>query len=405
LPDYNIFITDADGNKYTYTPTTVTVYKPKRESDGSIIDANYDISVTGAVGINYNNNSGDSFSFNIYANTYYLITVDVNSGFFERKWNISVSSGTYYLYPYLVAATEGTSTTIRVLSPVNQAAVSDVEIRLYRYFDGVGRINVETVLTDDKGEALISGVTNYTYEAELWYDNVEAGSFDITVTSTLWVITFNPASLPTLPEGAIVSVNFSPSSGSLDQNTLTLSQSIYMLNASISSVVVFFNDGNVDANLHVDTTLTPSASFTNSATIATTLAGWDINHTLTVTVQILFTDGNVLTRKTTYTKYDATKRANEYLDLLKYGIRGELGCPANSSQPCGMLIMISCFITMLACGALIAATPLRDPAGISGMGALIMGFFVFLEWIPLFWYVLICVILFGFIIAKWRVES
>jgi len=326
-------------------------------------------------------------------------------GYFERYYSIRFKGGveTYTLQPYLISLYTGMLSTVRVVSPVNQVAVSDVEIRLYRNLSSGIRANVETVVTDSKGEALIAGIINYTYEAEVYYAGTKIGTFDITITSSLWVITFNPATIPTLPAGATASVNFSPGSGQLDANTVSLTQSIYISNATISSIVIFLNDGNVDANLHVDTFVGPTTSFSNTAVIATDLSGWDANKILTVTVQILFSDGNVMVRKTSYSKYDANQLASQYLALWKTGIRPMIGCPANGV--CGMLIFLACVFTMLVCGALIASTPLRDPAGISGMGALILGFFVYLEWIPLFWYVLICVMIVGFMISKWRVES
>jgi len=392
------------GTLYAYGETLVTVKIPKDEQTLNDINP-WNLRIEGVSNWTFSGLTTDQNIY-VFSDVYGYHYFDVNApGFFERYYAVRFKGGveTYTLQPYLVSLYTGMLSTVRVVSPVNQVAVSGVEIKLYRTLSSGIKANVETVVTDSKGEALIAGIINYTYEAEVYYDGEKIGTFDITITSSLWVITYNPATIPTLPSGAIVSVNFSPGSGQLDANTVSLTQSIYISNATISSVVIFLNDGNVDANLHVDTFVGPTTSFSNTAVIATDLSGWDANKTLTVTIQILFSDGNVMVRKTSYAKYDAGQLASQYLALWKTGIRPMIGCPANGV--CGMLIFLACVFTMLVCGALIASTPLRDPAGISGMGALILGFFVYLEWIPLFWYVLICVMIVGFMISKWRVES
>jgi len=227
------------------------------------------------------------------------------------------------------------------------------------------------------------------------------GSPEITVTSTRIYILFNPEEVEVPSFAAMINTVFVPGYDKLRSSDTDLNQEISVLNGTISSIRIYVVEHDTNSSLY-DSTISSGVStdYTNSITIATDLSSWDENYAITVAVVVTDSDGNTWDFNKTYRAYIAGRPMDIVLGLLRDGLKADFGC--EDGKPCGILIIISLFITMALCASLVVATPLRNPVGIIAIATISLGFFTFLEWIDLYWYIFFIFIGFAGLATTWR---
>lgn len=401
--NYQFNIVD-DTETVNYLSAIVTVKPPKRESDKTtILPINFQIQLTGLAQRDVNNASGD-VNFIVYANTsaFYNFAVDVNADFFERKYDIKLKGDTslFILQPYLVSTSIGVSTKVLTQNIFDFSPIGGVEIQIFKFLSGEGRVLVETVVTDSKGEAFISGITNDNYEFEVFFNDVLISTPVITVTSTTITIQFNP----TIYEGGkpkpLVSVVFVPGGGQLIASNETLTQLLTIRNGTLSSVRIFSQDAN--SNILYDRTF--GAITSNVINIANDLNLWDENIQMVLTVRITLTDGNTIDFNDSYFAYRPFIVGNVVINILKEEIKADFGCSTNLNEACSPLVIITLILTLMMCGVIVTVTPLRDPLGVMAFSIIPISFFAYINWIPFFWAILFDLIIFVGLISIWRIR-
>jgi len=382
--DYNFVITRSNGTSVTYYPTQVTVLPPKREDDATTITPiNFGITITGLAQQVYTNQTA-SKTFAIFSNTVnpYKIFIDVNTGFYQRKYNIQTygDTMTYELQPYMVSTSSGTSMTLKVQRFGDYIPIPDTTIKIYKYITGEGRVLIENVISDSKGEAFVSGTINDNYDFEVYYNNNLVDNFEITITSTTIYIRFNPLSVVALPDNYYLNVTFSPSGSVLATDTNSLSQSISYLNATITQIKIYakyrdYNGDISDLNLYSKTITTGIINgYTNTKNISTDLPAWDTNKELLIYVS-LTTNSNTFTKKQSYI-YQYSVIVNTW-DFITRGVKQTLSC---QGETCNFLMVLALLISLGVAGSIYSMSPVSESQA-SILFVILLILFTVIEWI------------------------
>lgn len=387
--NYLLYVESSGGTIYYYYPTQVTVYPPKKESDGSTITPiNFDVSVAGLAQQSFYD-QGASVTFSIFSNTssYYDVTVDVNqSEYFERKYNIRTYGNplTYTLQPYLTDATDGTSIKLTTRRKVDLSSIGGVRVIIYKYISGEGRALIEDVVTDDKGEAYTSGIVNSSYEYEVYYNNNLVDNFDIVVTSTEIYITFDPSSVTPISGNTYVDVSFDPiysAIHNLSASTI-LSQTVFWLNNDVNAITIYAKEVDVnqqimDYNLYRVVVSSVTNGYTNEITVGTDLSSWDTNLTLMIFVEVKFTDGSTFLKRHAYIYPYGT--SGQTFTGLKEDVFEALGC---EGENCVFLTLIALFFSIAAAGTLYTMNPFPEMQGTASLIFLFaLGVFMLIGWV------------------------
>lgn len=404
-PSYSIQISDDTGS-VTYGAVDLIVKSPKRESDGSVITPiSFDVSLSGISSQSVTDASGD-VTFQIYGNTAqpYKVNVDVNSEFFDRTYEITAIGDLdpVILQPYLVGTGVGVSTKIVTQSSIDFAPIGGVEIDIFKFVSGEGIILVESIVTDDKGEAFISGIVNDSYTFEVTYLGEQIAELNIIVTSSVVFIQFDPSDTTVGEIDAILGVTFDPGVQNLTSDNNFLTQTANIQNGTINWMRIRVFDVNnslvngYDVNL--STGINPTAE--NIINISADIPSWDQNTSITVVVTVDYNGFNQ-DFNMTYFGFREFIPGEFVLDLLRFEILSEFGC--TKDETCGPLVIIALLLTVFISGVLVVVTPLRNPVGVVGLSSVFMSIFVFLGWVPFFWFIIFVFIGFAGALAVWRV--
>lgn len=383
-------------NDFDYNAMTLTVNKPKDETTATTIDGNWQMDVGGLAWQSYTDITGNQ-AIQIYANTsadYELAISDDNSDYFERKYYVNYIGGTTAetLQPYLVPTNQAVSTTIFTISAFTQQPVGDITIQIYKTLEGAGRVLVEQVVTDDKGEALVSLIANDSYEFEIYRNSTLQGTLNIVATSTSIYINISDL---TVSQGQLnsgfVNVLFNPNRGRLIGTDTSLTQTISVtdknsgLEFTSARIIVTNTDingvfGN-DLNIY-DETITILTNSIDINSIAQTLNGvnYDTNGHLIVTVIVTTNQG-------TQTFNYIYKPVNGF-DVYKaigYDLRPFFGCTSTTNPliPCAPMLGIAIFISLLITIGFVIETGFTGQNSIAGVFLVIMGIFTYFAWVPI----------------------
>jgi len=381
-----------------YNAMVLTINKPKDESTGSLIDSGWDLEVTGLAWQSYNNLSG-SQTFNMYANTSneYGLKIDSNDAtYFGRKYYVSYVGATTAetLQPYLVDINSAVNTTLYTISGYTQQPFGGVVIKIYKTISTDGRVLVEQVTTDAKGEALISMIANDEYEFEVYVGGVLQGSqvYSVTSTSTSIYISLDDLGItnPTLGSG-LVDVVFTPNRGKIFSTDTTLTQEIdlvdYDLGLTFVSAYIYVVNTDVNGTPDNDVNIWSKTitTTTNNITIDTTNHTIDGNTYDTNGVLIIYVE--VTTNQGTYYEHFvySPPKGFDFYKAIGYDLRPFFGCPATNNPliPCSPMLFIAIFVSMLATVAFAIETGFTGQESMAGMFLVIMGVFTYFGWVPL----------------------
>lgn len=409
-PDANYVFDIVDGDTITrFRKVFVTVNVPKREDNSANITP-FDLEVS-RIGRKSFSNQSAAVSFFLFSNTVKQYKLDVNaSGFFTRSIEFALrgNRATASIQPFLVSTADGLSTKIVTQNIISNQPIGGVRVQIFKFISGSGNTLIESVVTDDTGEAFVSGLVNEDYDFVVTFEGREIGELDITFTSTQITILFNDRAVQPFLISAQPSVVFTPSSGKLLALNLNLIQTISIRDGEFSKIVIYateINDANrgLDINRFSETFTTDIAlGLTNIIGVQTDLTDWDVNRTLVVTVDVILSDGNMMQFRTTYLGSDASNIKDQVLELLKNLGVNELGC--QEGRPCGLLIAISVLLTVVASAGVALTTGTRSPTAILGVSIIVLGLFTYFTWVPFYWFFLALLLMVVALIVEWRSE-
>ena len=412
-PNYYFEITKSNGETLQFRRALVTVQVPKDEITlASVTPFDIVVSVLKNTVLQDKTTPQEVY---VFSNTvsYYQFLIDAD-GYLSRKYHVQLKGdeNSLVLTPYLVDDSNGASMTLKTVNYVTNKRIPGVEVKIYRNFENAGKVLVEQVVTDAKGEALVSGLPNYSYEYEVYYNGKLVDVQDITVTSTTIVISFNPAQTTAVLPIGTASVNFYPQGGLLDESTWIITQTISIdANApSVDRVLIYATETDAnkqtsDVNLYVKTINSVGVGTTvfNSIDLNGDLTpAWDNNNNLVITVVIVYSDGSSYAWQQVYVKKIGTQALNVW-SILTSNMFAIVGC--DEGKPCGILILIAVFFTIFIIAALVTTTPLRNPAHVTLVSIIPIIFFTVLGWLPIFWSVMYSVFVIVGLFAFGRVRT
>jgi len=379
-----------------YNATVLTVTKPKDEDTGINITGNWKMSVGGLAWQNYTGIT-NSQEIQVYANTvdeYELSIVDDNSDYYERKYFVSYTGGTTAesIQPYLVPVSSAVSTTIYTIDGYTGKPVPGIVVIIYKQIVGVGRVIVEQISTDAKGEALISLIANDSYEFEVYRNGVKQGTKDVIATSASIYISVDSVGFTekTLEEG-LVNVRFVPYLSKLTETDTDLNQIITIdaqgINLDFTSVFIYVTNTDVngvrgnDVNIY-STTITELTNSIDLNTIAQTLGGvsYDTNGKIIVYVEVTTSQGK-------YYDYHIYSPVTgfDFYKAINWDLRPIFGCTQTNDPliPCPGMLLIALLVSILITVAFQMETGMMGQNGMAGIFLIIAGVFTYFGWIPI----------------------
>jgi hypothetical protein len=395
--DANYTLTAFGTPQADYNAVVLTVNKPKDETTGLTISNNWNLVVGGLAWQNYLGLTGTSQVIQVYANTvgdYELAVSDVNNDYFERKYYVSYLGGTTAetLQPYLVPTAEAISTTIYTISGFTQQPVGGVTIKVYKQIVNVGRVLVEQITTDDKGEGLVSLIANSSYEFEVYVSGTPQGTLNIVATSASIYINIDDITIVDGELGSgFVTVRFTPNRGRLMASDVVLSQIIsitdkdLLLTFTSARIIVTNTDVNGvfgnDVNIYDQTitTLTNNIDINSTAQTLNNVA-YDTNGHLIVTVIVTTNQGTFIAKYI----YKPLSGFDVY-KVIGYDLRPFFGCTATTNPliPCGPMLLIAIFISILITIGFVIETGFSGQTTTAGIFLVVMGIFTYFAWVPI----------------------
>jgi len=380
-----------------YNSMTLTVNKPKNESTAVTIDGNWELKVTGLAWQTYTDINGNQ-AIQIYANTlndYGLTVSDSSSNYYARKYYVSYLGGTTAetLQPYLVDINNAVSTTVYTLSAYTQEPVGSIVIKIYKTIPTDGRVLVEQVTTDAKGEALVSMIANEEYEFEIYSDGVLLGSqvYAVTSTSTTIYISLDDLGLtkPVVAQGYI-DVLFTPGRTKLITSDTSLTQTIQILDNNLgitfTNALIYITNTNVNGISGNDVNVWSKTITSQTNTIVLnptnqTLDGnsYDNNGVLIIYVLVTTSQGTYFEKYV----YSPIKGFDLY-QAIGFNLRPTFGCSATNDPliPCGPMLFIAIFVAILGTVAFAIETGFTGQESMAVIFLAIMGLFAYFGWVP-----------------------
>lgn len=407
---YTFHITASDEDTFDYNTVSLTISKPRSESTGLTIDANWGLVLGGLSASSDLNIDSTSSVLAIYSDTIraYIITISSNSLdpiYYSRKYELfSTGNTAILLQPFLSTTDE--STQIKLVT--NQDDGADVKaypgitIKIYKFLPALGRSLIEQVITDAKGEALVYLIVGDTYEFEVYDSSGNLIPFegtlinDIKVTSADIYFTVNTSS------GVITSlgqnywyVTWDPTNTSvtkLTTGTKTFKHTVFNDSLDDLNIISYYTQN--DVNLAWKNTI----SSLGEIEITMDSINWaDLNIGNLEATIIIYKDQNYYVFKYHYVINKAFGGYyNPIIDGLQNGIRKDLSCPATG------LCVPTLIIAWIVCVGMIIFLSLKTHliGGQGAAGIFVAGtiFFTYLNWVPLELTLVVVVIVAAFII-------
>lgn len=405
--DYNS--TDNTGNiEVTKTATIntvsyITIKRPKDELTNAIIDANYNVILSG---------SSSMVDLNLATDKNYYVKSNVNVAitsnkilagtttpqYYQRNYttNISSDTNTYVLQPYLLDKTNSSLYQL-ITQTKSRNALSNISIFIYKTIDG----NL-TLVT--------SGTTDVTGIASFYLNNLT--TYYIRMYSGITLVyssdNFTPIANPTYFNFDIESttikpldvnalkVVWTPSSEYLYTDATQLTQSVTGENiASISAILYDYNvQGDFNAGYRVIYGVSTACSG-NTCSLTENFSYFDINSSkpFYVDFYVTLSDGNwaVFTHR-----YYKGSTSNLNLFELMRNVRSDFGCSKDASKPCGGTMILSIILVIIALGGLAFKFGFVNQGGIGIIALGLLGLFTYVGWF--FWIIyaaIVILVLFG----------
>ena len=266
------------------------------------------------------------------------------------------TSNAFEIQPYLASIETGRQIIVEISSSFNPTLkLGDIRILSETNIEGAGLQQVETVVSDSKGQGIMSFIIGQEYTLSFFDDAgllLDTKTVVIGPTTTIVSLSIELEPLFGTPLSKTLLVSFIPAAGILQTNQIVEVITFFDANISVTdiNIIISQNDINlfsIDGNLVITTsTVSGFASrIINNISLsnATISAG-----RYSITANIIISDGNSFWLTTTY----QTPVTIGGVDLLNGIIRGQIktdfGCTPNSSDEfCYPLMVISLMFSIL----------------------------------------------------------
>lgn len=405
--DYNS--TDNTGNIEITKTTTIntvsyiTIKRPKDELTNAIIDANYNVILSGSSSMVDLNLATDKNYYvksnvNVAITSNKTLTGTTTLQYYQRNYttNISSDTNTYVLQPYLLDKTDSSLYQL-ITQTKSRNALSNISIFIYKTIDG----NL-TLVT--------SGTTDVTGIASFYLNNLTTYYIRMYSGTTLVYSSdnFTPIASPTYFNFDIESTNvkpldvnalkvvWTPSAEYLYTDATQLTQSVTGENiASISAIIYDYNvQGDFNAGYRVIYGVSTACSG-NTCSLTENFSFFDINSSkpFYVDFYVTLSDGNwaIFTHR-----YYKGSTSNLNLFELMRNVRTDFGCSKDASKPCGGTMILSIILVIIALGGLAFKFGFVNQGGIGIIALGLLGLFTYVGWF--FWIIyaaIVILVLFG----------
>jgi len=396
------YYANVNNGEFIYQPVALTVLYPKNEETLLQITEDWKIDITQNLFVSYSDLNADKIIYLLpnTANPYNIKISDMNGNYFPRTYAQQYPGNplSATLQPYLVSTTTGLLTTLTTKNAYTNTVIGSITVKIYKNISGEGRTLVETVITDDKGQALILLVLNGEYEFEAYQDATFLKTYTITATSsTIWLLLpIGNENIPTKPISGI-KTSFTPTSTGLAKTlvgTQAFTQTLTNFGALTYTYTSIITQDGV-----VLSTQSGSSSDT-SKTFSHTINWVDLDSGVATSKITIIVSGNTYIFSQDYYVNDAFGTNVNLLEVLSTGLRSDATCEATGV--CFPLLVIG----LIACIAIAVMASLMM-GNLSGQSAGIlflipMVLFTYLTWIPFELTVGVVIILLAFLINERR---
>lgn len=378
--DVNTFIcltvNDNDANKTTcksFQTTKVLLKKPLDEEELFELTP-FDVSVNSGPDQNYTGFSVD-FNFMIFTNTFpiLIVAIDFNTSYFDRGYDVNADGTFQEIQPYLINSANGISVTLFSKLFSNFSTFENLRVQSFKDIGGSDTL-VESVITDSKGEALMSFIVNDTYKLRAF---LPSGEFlvesEIVATNNQLFAYVDIATITIgLPVTRSTIVLFRPRAGRVLAGTVLEQEVTYNTGTATMIRIIYENN---DVNI-LDHNFTSSIGSGFSTTLTVSDLNADANFVIRVTVIVQFNDGSEFIATTTYS---IPLPRRDVLQLF-LDIRADFGCSTDPASPCFFTMLVSFFIALAACVAIFLKLGGFNVKGIALIFMIVIGLFTYIGW-------------------------
>ncbi len=380
--DVNYFFRIYDNNYevYDYNMVIVKFEIPKDEDDLSAVSP-FDLDVRGTGSVSFSGKTAPVF-FHALPNTLSYYQLDLNGGntYLTRKREINYKGApqTDVIQMYLPKAVDGITAAFYTLDTSDLSTVPNILIKSFKSITGEGRVEVQSVATDDSGTASLSFLVDNDYDFD-FYDSDGGFLFtkSLKINFTGYYVYLDTTEITQrAPPWEYVAIQVVPSKGYLEYSSTGGDVNVSIdTNGTIVSSWAYIRysnvfDSNIDANQSCGTTCgftIPYASLIDETPIVVT---------------VFVETENGLIRESSYSLYVFGAGSNDLvIQLSSAAFRSQFGCMNEPGEPCFFLLMLSSFIII----ATVVAIGVGLTTDMSAIGIIVMiemAMFTYLNWVP-----------------------
>jgi len=395
--DYNVCLTattNPDLNKTVckkVAPYSITVNVPLNEKDFASITP-FSVRIESASSVQDLNNQNSDITFYITKpETYRIKVYDTNNVYYPRVYYQQIVEGTYsyIIQPYL---TDELYTLFYVFDEYSKTPLNNIKIKIKKIIGGVNTI-VQEMLTDGTGTVGASFIINDQYTVEFYVENILNYSMTLFPSSSDAIYVYLDLTTTTvIPQKhpILIDIEWQPPEGSKfvpDTNILDFNQTISISYGEIQEIqIIAVNDNNTLYDNNFTTGVASGGTYTQSFDLNSINTGYPIYYTIVIKT----TDGNFFVFNTSYVIKTAWQWGT--FETVMQDIKNTFGETFTN--------IAAIFITLIICGAAASITAINYK-GISLLGGIILGLFVFFGWLNFY---LFSLTIFG-ILAVWLFEG
>ena len=384
---------------------------PINEETGIVIDTDISsfivrINANGILSVFDNQIDENGFSIPI-SSDFILVEIDTNTPvlFNSRVYAFLFddAKASEVLQPFLAPVAASILTTVKTLQFENLKPIPNVRLQVFKVL-AEGRTLIHDSVTDGKGETTIPFIVADLYEIDVFVEGVLilTEQYIATATTNEHFI-FIPDTEEIVPPSPLTTprVVFSPAQKHFNTIDVNLAVTVSTELANIASIHFFIT--NADFNIYdggLDSAA-PADGNTYTANINDLAGVSDTNFPFVSTVIVVLTDGNSFQFSASYSLRPG---GDEVLNILMYDMRLEFDCNIDDlSVRCDGLMFIAFFVILFVlCAFAAGARGILGGEGLTLLGLVLMGFFTFIAWVPLWIFVVMIFAAMGVILTRTR---
>lgn len=382
--DYSFYLYCADAN-YQYATLDVNILPPKDEYTNNSISGNFKISISGLANKSYDVN--ESIIINVLPLTlqaYYLL-IDKNTDYYNRQYTIYNSSSDAVIQPYLVPVSVGSAVYFNAKNIYVDMPVEGVFINIYKTIENTEKL-VSSVLTDTTGRALVPLIGGDFYRVVAYYNNEQTTDSIIQASASDYYI-FVSSTTTTVPtsQQRILQIDFTPSEEYIAPTVGNFCFSLYFSQLSNISEV------NIKITQKNNTLVDENKAVTQGTTLDYNVPQSSIAAYIPIIITVSTLDGKIKTGKTYVPHFESPNLFSKIQTIkVEFGDAGAL--------------IVAIITTLIAVGA-ITVIPATNYTFAVFVALAVMGFFVYVGFFPLVWYLVMAAGAFGSILLKGGINA